>query len=258
MITPNFSFVHPNAKIGKNVSIAPFAVVEEYVEIGDNSIIDSHAIIKNYTKIGVDCHVHAGAVIGGVPQDLKFEGEFSEVIVGNNVTIREFVTINRGTKADGQTTIGDSTLIMAYVHIAHDCHIGSNCILVNNVQIAGHVQIDDWAIIGGSSAVHQFVQVGKHAMISGGSLVRKDVPPFITVAREPLVYMGLNLVGLKRRGFENDRIERINDFYRQIHQLKSLNINNLNQNEDIGEIIQFLNKSTRGIIKFQNIKPENQ
>ena len=207
-------------------------------------------------RIGKNCKIFPGAVISAIPQDLKFEGEKSIVTIGNNTTVREFATINRATNYSGITSVGDNCLIMAYVHIAHDCQIASNVILVNSVQLGGHVEIDEHAIIGGISAVHQFVKIGSHTMISGGSLVRKDIPPYVKVAKEPLCYIGVNSVGLSRKGFSEEKILEIQNVYRNIFQ-SNLNYtqalenvkNNFNSNKEIKNIIQFMSKSERGIIK---------
>jgi UDP-N-acetylglucosamine acyltransferase len=174
------------------------------------------------TRIGKNCTIFPGAVLGAIPQDLKFKGEYSTVEIGDNTTIREFVTVNRGTAARGKTTVGNNCLIMAYVHIAHDCKVGNNVILVNNTQLAGEVIVEDWAIISGMTAVHQFCRIGTHVMIAGGSLVRKDVPPFIKAGREPLSYVGINSIGLRRRNYSNEKITEIQDIYRYIYQ-KGLN-----------------------------------
>lgn len=249
------AFVHPDAKIGQNVSIGPFAVIEAKVVLGDGCEVASHAIIQDYSIIGQNCKIFAGAAIGGIPQDLKFEGEESFVEIGDNTTIREYVTINRGTKAAGITKIGSDCLIMAYTHVAHDCQIGDYCIIVNNVQIAGHVEVHDWAVVGGSSSVHQFVKIGTHAMIAGGSLVKKDVPPYITAAREPLAFKGINTLGLKRRGFSDEKIESIHVIYRILFQSKLnhseaiLALEAHQQSLENQRIIDFLRSSTRGIIK---------
>ncbi|HPR57772.1 MAG TPA: acyl-ACP--UDP-N-acetylglucosamine O-acyltransferase, partial [Bacteroidales bacterium] len=195
-------------------------------------------------------------VISAIPQDLKFAGEETLVKIGNNTTVREFVTINRGTKANMETVIGNNCLLMAYVHIAHDCIIGNNVILANAAMLAGHINIDDWAIIGGMAAVHQFVEIGSHSFISGGALVRKDVPPFTKAAREPLSYVGINSIGLRRRGFSNERINAIQDIYRIMY-LKGYNITQaiaiieaeLPATPDRDEILAFVSKSTRGLMK---------
>ena len=207
-------------------------------------------------RIGKNCKIFPGAVISAVPQDLKFDGEETLVKIGDNTVIREFVTINRGTKANNETVVGNNCLLMAYVHIAHDCIVGNNVILSNAATLAGHITIDDYAIIGGLSAIHQFVNIGAHVMISGGSLVRKDVPPFTKAAREPLSYVGINSIGLRRRGFTPEKIREIQDIYRYIY-LKGNNVTqalefieaNLPATSERDEIISFISRSTRGIMK---------
>ena len=195
--------VHPNAKLGENVEVGPYAYIEEHVEIGDGSRILPHSTIFNYVKMGKNCTVFPGAVIGAIPQDLKFDGEVTYVEIGDNVNIRECATINRGTKASGRgvTKIGNNVLLMSYTHVAHDCTVGNNCILVSYVGIAGETDVDDWATIGGSSVAHQFSRIGKHAFIGGGCKINKDVPPYVLCGRDPLSYAGVNIVGLRRRGF---------------------------------------------------------
>lgn len=195
-------------------------------------------------------------MIGAVPQDLKFKGEYTTVEIGDNTTIREFVTINRGTTAKGKTVVGSNCLLMAYVHVAHDCVVGNNVILVNNTQLAGEVIVDDWAILGGMTAVHQFVHIGSHVMLSGGSLVRKDVPPFIKAGREPLSYVGINSIGLRRRNYSNEKIREIQDIYRYIYQ-KGLNTSQAVEiieaevpaSPERDEILLFIKDSKRGIIR---------
>lgn len=206
--------IHPNAKIGQNVKIGPFTVIEEDVEIGDNCEIGANVNILNGARIGESCKIFPGAVVSAVPQDLKYKGENTQLILGNNVIVRECCTLNRGTSEAWKTVIGDNTLLMAYVHIAHDCNIASNCILANNVTLAGHIDIGKNATLGGMVAVHQFVRIGEQVMIGGGGLVRKDVPPFVTAAREPLSYAGINTVGLRRRGYSREDMHHIEDIYR--------------------------------------------
>ena len=208
------SNISPNAKIGQNVTIDNFVTIKDDVEIGDNCTIGPNVVISDGVRMGTNCKIFPGAILGAVPQDLKFEGEKSLLKIGNNVTIREYCTINRGTKANNMTVIGDNCLLMAYVHVAHDCIINEHAILANNVNLAGHIEIGKYAILGGLSAVHQFVNIGSHSMIGGGSLVRKDVPPYIKAAREPLSYVGVNSVGLRRRGYSNKDIHHIQDIYR--------------------------------------------
>ena len=221
----NNSVVHPNAKIGKNVTIEPFCYIAENVEIGDGCHIGPNVTIYDYVKIGKNCNIFPGAVIGAIPQDLKFQGEVTYVEIGDNVTIRECATINRGTAASGKykTIIKNNVLVMSYVHVAHDCVIGNNVILVSYVGLAGETNVDDFAIIGGNSAAHQFTKVGCHAMLSGGSLIGKDVPPYAMAGKRPLSFFGINIVGLRRRGFTSEQIERIRDIYRVIYQ-SNLNV----------------------------------
>jgi UDP-N-acetylglucosamine acyltransferase len=248
--------VHPEAIIGNNVIIEPFATVQKNVTVGDGSWIGPNTVIWEGARLGKNVKVFPGASISAVPQDLKFAGEETETFIGNNTVIREFVTISRGTTDKYKTVVGSNCLLMAYVHIAHDCVVGNNCILANTVQLAGHVQIDDWAIIGGSSAVHQFVKVGAHVMVSGGSLVRKDIPPYTKAAREPLTYCGINTIGLRRRGFDGDKINEIQEIYRYIF-LKGLNNSKaldlvekeLPSSEERDYVVNFIRSSERGIMK---------
>ncbi len=250
------AYVHPQAKIAANVVIEPFATIHKNVEIGEGSWIGSNVTIMEGARIGKNCRVFPGAVISAIPQDLKFDGEETVVEIGDNTTIREFVTINRGTKASNKTVIGNNCLLMAYVHVAHDCYIGNNCILANAANLAGHIVIDDFAILGGLSAVHQFVNIGQHVMISGGSLVRKDVPPYTKAARDPLSFVGINSIGLRRRGFSSEQINDIQDIYRVIY-LKNLNVSQaityieteMPATPERDEILSFINKSSRGIMK---------
>ena len=248
--------IHPNAKIGKNVTISPFVSVSEDVIVGDNTWIAPNVVIMDGARIGKNCKIFPGAVISAEPQDLKYAGEITTAEIGDNTTIREFVTINKGTQALGKTVVGSGCLLMAYVHIAHDCIVGNNCILANGVTLAGHITIDDYAIIGGLSAIHQFVHIGGHVMISGGSLIRKDVPPFVKAAREPLSYAGINSVGLKRRGFDNEKINRIQDIYRIVFQkgyssTKALEVleSEMEASRERDDIISFIRNSSRGIMK---------
>lgn len=248
--------VHPDAKIAKDVIIEPFATVSKDVIIGEGSYIGPNATILPGTRIGKYCKIFPCAVIGGDPQDLKFKGEYSTVEIGDNTTIREYVTINKGTAAKGKTVIGNNCLIMAYVHIAHDCHVQDNVILVSYTALAGEVVIDDFAILGGQTAVHQFCHVGKHVMLAGGSLVRKDVPPYIKAGREPLSYAGVNSIGLRRRDFSNEVICQIQDIYRIIYQKGYNNTQALEiietempASKERDEILLFLKDSKRGIIK---------
>jgi UDP-N-acetylglucosamine acyltransferase len=215
MIQP-LAYVHPSAKISDNVIIDPFVTIHADVEIGEGSHVMSGATIFKGTRIGKGCRIFPGASIGAIPQDLKFDGEETLTVIGDYTTIREYVTINKGTKASGVTKVGNHVLLMAYVHLAHDVVVEDHCILANSVQVAGHVTVGEWAILGGAALVHQFVKIGRHAMISGGSLVRKDVPPYTKAAREPLSYEGVNSVGLRRRDFSTEKITEIQDIYRTL------------------------------------------
>ena len=260
MIQP-LSYVHPNAKIADNVVIDPFVTIAKNVEIGKGTWIGSNVTIMEGARIGENCRIFPGAVISAIPQDLKFEGEKSLAIIGNNTTVRECATINRGTSVTGKTEVGENCLIMAYSHIAHDCKIGNNCIIVNSVALGGHVSIGDYAIIGGLSAVHQFVSIGKHAMVSGGALVRKDVPPFVKAAREPLSFVGINSIGLRRREFKEEKIQEIQNIYRILFQSNKnttqalLKIETeINASPERDEIISFIQNSRRGIMKGFNQK----
>ncbi len=255
MIQP-LAYIHPQAKIAENVVIDPFVTIHKDVVIGEGTWIGSNATIMNGARIGKNCRIFPGAVISAVPQDLKFGGEETLVVIGDNTTIRECVTINRGTSDRKETRVGNNVLLMAYTHIAHDCVVGNNCILANGVQLAGHITVDDFAIIGGMSAVHQFVSIGAHVMISGGSLVRKDVPPYTKAGREPLSYVGINSVGLRRRGFSSEKINEIQDIYRVLF-LKNSNTTKaldlveagFKPTEERDEIINFIRNSNRGVMK---------
>jgi UDP-N-acetylglucosamine acyltransferase len=250
------AYVHPGAKIAKNVVIEPFTTINNNVVIGDGTWIGPNVTIMEGARIGKNCNIFPGSVIAAVPQDLKFGGEDSLAIIGDNSTVRECVTINRGTSASGETRIGKNCLIMATAHIAHDCHIGDNAIIVNGVALAGHVEVGNFAIIGGLAAVHQFIHIGDHAMISGGSLVRKDVPPYTKAAKEPLSYIGINSIGLRRRGFSSEKINEIQSIYRILYQ-KNFNTTQalsiieaeMNATPERDEIIQFIRNSARGIMK---------
>jgi UDP-N-acetylglucosamine acyltransferase len=260
MIQP-LSYVNPNAKISDNVVIDPFVTIAKNVEIGKGTWIGSNVTIMEGARIGENCKIFPGAVISGVPQDLKFDGEKSLTIIGDNCTIRECATINRGTSATGKTIIGDNCLIMAYAHVAHDCKIGNHCIIVNSVALAGHVTMGDYAIIGGLSAVHQFVSIGKHAMVSGGCLIRKDVPPYVKAGREPLSFVGINSIGLRRRGFSSEKINDIQGIFRILYQNNNNNTQailkietEINATPERDEIISFVQNSGRGIMKGYNQK----
>lgn len=255
MISP-LAFIHPNATIGKNVTIEPFAVIQGNAIIGDECIIRSNAVIDSNTTLGKGCQVFPGAVVGSIPQDLKFVGEETTVEVGDYTTIRECVTIHRGTKDKYKTVVGSHCLLMAYSHVAHDCILGNHVILGNAVQLAGHVTIDDYAILSGMAGAHQFTHIGAHTYIAGHTVVRKDVPPFIKAAREPLSYMGINLVGLQRRGFSKEMIDEISQIYHVLFIEKnttsaalSLINTNFPASEMKDQIVGFINSSKTGIIR---------
>ncbi len=250
------AYVHPDAKVAENVVIEPFVSIDRDVVIGEGTHIGSSVTILAGTRIGKNCKIFPGAVLGAIPQDLKFRGEYTTAEIGDNNTIREYVTINRGTASKGKTVVGNNNLIMAYVHIAHDCKVGNAVILGNNTQLAGEVVIDDWAIISGMTGIHQFCRIGSHVMIAGGSLVRKDVPPFIKAGREPLSYVGINSIGLRRRNYTNNKITEIQDIYRYIYQ-KGLNTAQaveiieaeMPATQERDEILLFVKDSKRGIIR---------
>lgn len=248
--------IHPDAKIAESVVVEPFATIQGDVEIGEGTWIGPNAVIMDGARIGKNVKVFPGAVISGIPQDLKFQGENTLTFIGDNTTLRECVTVSRGTTDKMKTVVGKNCMLMAYVHIAHDVIMGDNCILSNSTQIAGHVEIADHVIIAGTAAVHQFVKIGEHAFIAGGSLVRKDVPPYVKAAREPLSYCGINSVGLRRRGFDSDALQEVHEMYRLIYtrgftmaeatrQLEE----ELEQTDERDVILKFLKNSERGIIK---------
>jgi UDP-N-acetylglucosamine acyltransferase len=250
------AYIHPDAKIASNVVIEPFTTISKNVEIGEGTWIGSNVTIMPGARIGKNCKIFPGAVISAIPQDLKFGGEDSLVIIGDDTTIRECVTVNRGTNASGETKVGSNCLLMAYAHIAHDCIVGDNVVIVNNVAIGGHVTIGDFAIIGGLTAIHQFVNIGAHSMVGGGSLVRKDVPPFVKASKEPLSFIGINSIGLRRRGFDPKKIEEIQKIYRVVFQSE----HNVSQAMEVVEaehqasierdlILSFIRNSSRGIMK---------
>lgn len=250
------AYVNPGAKIAKNVVIEPFTTIHNNVEIGEGTWIGSNVTIMEGARIGKNCTIFPGAVIGAVPQDLKFTGEDSLAVIGDNTTIRECVTINRGTKASGKTVVGSNCLIMAYAHIAHDCEVGDNVVIANACALAGHVIVGNYAVLGGLTAIHQFITIGNHVMISGGSLVRKDVPPYTKAAKEPLSYVGINSIGLRRRGFDTEKIREIQNIYRILYQ-KNYNTTQalsiieaeLEATPERDDIIQFIRNSSRGIMK---------
>ncbi|WP_459189125.1 acyl-ACP--UDP-N-acetylglucosamine O-acyltransferase [Parabacteroides sp. APC149_11_2_Y6] len=248
--------VHPEAQIGQNVRIDPFAVIEKDVTIGDNCHIHSHAVIMNGARIGKNCQIFPGVVVAGIPQDLKFAGEMTTAEIGDNTTLRECVTINRGTASKGKTVVGSNCLIMAYSHIAHDCLLKNNIIIGNATQVAGEVEIDDFAIVSGGSLVHQFSRISKHVMVQGGSRIGKDIPPYTLIGRDPIVYCGINIVGLRRRGFTNQQVFLIQDIYRTLY---TRGLNNTEAmkaieteyeaSEERDLILNFIKSSQRGIVR---------
>ena len=252
----NFKDIHPNAKSGDNVTIDSFSTIQEDVEIGEGTWVGSNVTIMEGARIGKNCKIFPGAVISAIPQDLKYNGEETTVEIGDNTTIRECVTINKGTAAKNKTVVGNNCLLMAYSHIAHDTIVGNNVIIGNGSQIAGEVIIHDFAILSGLVAVHQFVNIGPHVMISGGSLVRKDVPPYTKAAREPLSYEGVNSIGLRRRGFSSEKIAEIQEIYRNLY-LRGLNNakaltrieTEMPATQERDEIISFIRASDRGVMK---------
>jgi UDP-N-acetylglucosamine acyltransferase len=250
------AFIHPDARIGNNVTIEPFAYIAGNVVIGDETWIGPSSTIMNGARIGKKCRIFPTAVISAIPQDLKFKGEETTAEIGDRTTIREGSTVNRGTASVGKTVVGNDCLLMAYSHVGHDCAIGNYCIIGNSAGLAGEVQVDDWAILSGGTLVHQFSRIGAHVIIGGGAKVRLDVPPFIKADRDPLAYMGLNTVGLTRRGFEKERIDVIHNMYRALYQNK-MNITQaleyieaeFNPSPDRDYILSFIRKSERGIIR---------
>lgn len=250
------AYIHPAAKIASGVVIDPFVTIDSNVEIGEGTRIGSNVTILEGARIGKNCNIFPGAVIGAIPQDLKFKGEDTLAIIGDNTTLRECVTVNRGTASKGKTEVGSNCLIMAYSHVAHDCKVGDNVIISNATQLAGEVVVDNYAVIGGGTLVHQFCHLGAHVMIQGGALINKDVPPFVKAAREPISYAGVNSIGLRRRGFSSESIRDIQDIYRYLY-LSGLNVTDaisrieaeLPATPERDEIILFVRNSKRGIIK---------
>ena len=250
------AYVHPGAKIAKNVVIEPFTTIHNDVVIGEGTWIGSNVTIMEGARIGKNCSIFPGAVISAIPQDKKFDDEDTITVIGDNTTIRECVTINRGTSDRMKTVIGKNCWIMAYCHIAHDCIVGDHCIFSNNSTLAGHINVGDYGVLAGMTAIQQFWSIGKHAFVTGGSLVRKDVPPFVKGGREPLSYVGINSIGLRRRGFSTDKIREIQDIYRILYQR---NYNNsqavtiieaeMQATAERDEILEFIKNSQRGIMK---------
>jgi len=248
--------IHPNAIIGENVTISPFVTIEDNVVIGDGTWVGSNAVIMSGARIGKNCKIFPGAIISSIPQDLKFGGEDSILEIGDNTIIREYCTLNRGTAVNQKTSVGSNCLLMSYVHIAHDCVVGDNCILANNATLAGHVVVEANVLFGGMVAVHQFTRIGAYSMLGGGVLLNKDVPPFVRVARYPASYIGVNVVGLRRRGFSQEAIQRIQDVYHQLfvvtqNRAKSMSFiqNQMEESPERTIIMDFVENSKNGIIK---------
>ncbi len=250
------AFVHPDAIIGKNVTVEPFAYIAGNVVIGDDSWIGPNATVLDGARVGRECRIFPSAVLSGIPQDLKFRGEESTAELGDGTIMREGATVNRGTAAAGKTVVGSRCLLMAYSHVGHDCQIGDYCIIGNGTGLAGEVKVDDWAILSGGTLVHQFSRIGAHVIVGGGSKIRMDVPPFIKADREPLSYMGLNTVGLTRRGFEKEKIDEIHNIYRTLF-LSGMNLSkaldyveqHINSSPERDYILQFIRSSERGVIR---------
>lgn len=255
MISSN-SRISDKCQLGKNVTIGNYSTIEDDVIIGDNTIIANNVSLLNGTRIGENCFIHSGAILSGIPQDLKYDGEYTTLEIGNNNIIREYVTINKGTYSKKVTKIGHNNLIMANTHIGHDCSIGNHCTIGFNVGIAGEVIIEDFANVSGLSGIHQFTKIGEHAMVSGLSRITKDIPPYVIVSKDPLTYSGINTIGLQRKGFEQTKLNEIKEIYKIIFLQKrntslALNFieNNFKQTTERDKIITFIRNSERGIIK---------
>jgi UDP-N-acetylglucosamine acyltransferase len=248
--------IHPDAKIGNDVTIDAFTFVEKDVEIGDGTKIGPHVCIYDGSRIGKNVKIFQGAAVSNAPQDLKYAGEEAHFIIGDNTVIREFTTLHRGTVDKGFSSIGANCLLMAYAHVAHDCTIGDNCIIANSVQIGGHVEIEDYVIVGGCTPIHQFSKVGQHCMVGGGFRVIADVPPYVIAGGEPLRYAGLNLIGLRRRGFSNEDIATIKEAYNILYnsglnttQAKDKLKDMYSEHLHVKNILNFLEKSNRSLIR---------
>lgn len=251
-----FSYIHPDAKIGKDVTISPFVTIYEDVVVGDGTYIHPHVTLYPGARIGKNCKIFPGVTVAAEPQDLKFQGEYTTAEIGDNTTLRECVTVHRGTASKGRTVVGSNCLLMAYCHVAHDCELGNNLIISNATQFAGEVVVDDNAVIGGGTLVHQFTHIGSYVMIQGGTLVNKDVPPYIMAARSPVSFVGLNIVGLRRRGFSNEQIATLQEIYRRIFNSDSNMTDALNAIEaelpaspERDYVLDFIRSSSRGVVK---------
>ncbi|MBQ2703381.1 MAG: acyl-ACP--UDP-N-acetylglucosamine O-acyltransferase [Alistipes sp.] len=252
----NLAYIHPDAKLGNNVTVEPFAYIAGDVVIGDDCWIGPGAIINDGARIGKGNKIHTGASIACLPQDLKFAGEVTTAEIGDYNDIRECVTIARGTASRGTTVVGSHNLLMAYVHVAHDDVVGNHCVIANRVSLAGEVEVGDWVVIGGHAAIHQWVHIGDHAMLQGGTLLGQDVPPYIIVTNEGARYAGINKVGLSRRGFTPEQITAIHDTCRVLFQ-SDLNymtacekaMAELPQSPERDSLVEFIRNSQRGVIK---------
>jgi UDP-N-acetylglucosamine acyltransferase len=258
------AYIHPDAKLGKDVIVEPFSYIAGDVVVGDGCHIGPGAVLHNGARLGKNCRIHTGAVIAGVPQDLKFKGEYTTVEMGDNNTVREGVTINRGTAARGKTVIGSNNLFMSCSHVGHDCIVGSNCIIANCTLLAGEVELGDWAILSGQVAVHQFTRIGAHAMVAGGSLVSKDVPPYVKAGHTPLSFVGANFIGLRRRGFTSEQVSQIQEMFRILFQSGygygracDMVEEQFPESEERDMLINFIRSSKRGIIKPWNSAKED-
>lgn len=249
------AIVSSKARIGNDVAIGPFTVIEDDVAIGDGTQIGPHVYCANGARIGKECRIHNGTVVATLPQDLKFKNEVTTFEIGDNTTVREFCTLNRGTAEHMKSVVGSNCLLMAYVHIAHDCTIGNNVILANGIQMGGHVTIEDWVIVGGLTAIHQFVSIGQHTMVGGHFRVPKDVPPYILAGGAPLTYEGLNIIGLRRRGFSTEALDALSKAYHLLY-LSKLNVSQAAQKirqeltltAEVQNLLSFIDRSKRGII----------
>jgi UDP-N-acetylglucosamine acyltransferase len=250
------AIIDSEAQLGRGASIGPYSVVSSDVVLGEGCEIGSHVVLRPGTRLGEKCRILHHAVIGEDPQDLKFGGEYSTTEIGARTVIREFVTVNRGTKAHERTVIGSDCFLMAYSHVAHDCIVGNHVIMANSANLAGHIEVEDWVIIGGLVGVHQFVKIGCHSMIGGGFRVTKDVPPFITAAGEPLRFCGLNAIGLRRRGFSPESIHALRQTYDIIYR-SPYNVSDAldvirkraNLSNEVQQVLKFIQRCDRGIIR---------
>jgi UDP-N-acetylglucosamine acyltransferase len=249
------AIVNPEAKIGENISVGPFAIIEGDVEIGNDCVIGPHAVLYSGARIGNRVSISQGASVANLPQDLKFSGEPTQFIIGDDTVVREFATLHRGTKETGKSQVGKNCLLMAYSHIPHDCEVGDNCIIANSVQIGGHSHIEDWVIIGGLAGLHQFSRVGEHSMIAGAAKITQDVPPYILAVNDPAEFGGLNVVGLRRRGFKAEDIQTLKEAYKYLYD-KSLNVtqaveiieSKFGDNIYVRKLLNFLSGTRRGIV----------